>query len=108
MERAAAMTDMYDQALLGILQHVGNVQEFLGILFGFLYRKTDFYRLLQQPGDRLGFPPGVAKSITLGVSGGGRLAAACARAGLWAAPHPLQDCKRGLPLPVAAGSYRDL
>ncbi|XP_053125911.1 nudC domain-containing protein 3 [Hemicordylus capensis] len=65
MERAAAMTDMYDQALLGILQHVGNVQEFLRILFGFLYRKTDFYRLLQQPGDRLGFPPGVAKSMTL-------------------------------------------
>ncbi|XP_061448708.1 nudC domain-containing protein 3 [Rhineura floridana] len=65
MERAAAMTDMYDQALLGILQHVGNVQEFLNILFGFLYRKTDFYRLLLQPEDRLGFPPGVAKSMTL-------------------------------------------
>uniref|UniRef100_A0A8D0E9R0 NudC domain-containing protein 3 n=1 Tax=Salvator merianae TaxID=96440 RepID=A0A8D0E9R0_SALMN len=65
MEGAAAMTDMYDQALLGILQHVGNVQEFLNILFGFLYRKTDFYRLLLQPTDRLGFPPGVAKSMTL-------------------------------------------
>ncbi|XP_044293306.1 nudC domain-containing protein 3 [Varanus komodoensis] len=65
MERAAAMTDMYDQALLGILQHVGNVQEFLNILFGFLYRKTDFYRLLLQPTDRLGFPPGVAKTMTL-------------------------------------------
>ncbi|KAJ7305106.1 hypothetical protein JRQ81_010951 [Phrynocephalus forsythii] len=65
MERAAALTDMYDQALLGILQHVGNVQEFLHILFGFLYRKTDFYRLLLQPTDRLGFPPGVAKAMTL-------------------------------------------
>ncbi|XP_053223304.1 nudC domain-containing protein 3 [Podarcis raffonei] len=65
MERAAAMTDMYDQALLGILQHVGNVQEFLNILFGFLYRKTDFYRLLVQPADRLGFPPGVAKCMAL-------------------------------------------
>ncbi|XP_054854231.1 nudC domain-containing protein 3 [Eublepharis macularius] len=65
MERAAAMTDMYDQALLGILQHVGNVQEFLNILFGFLYRKTDFYRLLLQPGDRLGFPPGVAKTMAV-------------------------------------------
>ncbi|XP_077161907.1 nudC domain-containing protein 3 [Paroedura picta] len=65
MERGGAMTDMYDQALLGILQHVGNVQEFLNILFGFLYRKTDFYRLLLQPGDRLGFPPGVAKSMTV-------------------------------------------
>ncbi|XP_020659217.3 nudC domain-containing protein 3 [Pogona vitticeps] len=65
MEPAGALTDMYDQALLGILQHVGNVQEFLNILFGFLYRKTDFYRLLLQPTDRLGFPPGVAKSMTL-------------------------------------------
>lgn len=68
MERSGAMTDMYDQALLGILQHVGNVQEFLNILFGFLYRKTDFYRLLMQPSDRLGFPPGVAKSMTVRVS----------------------------------------
>lgn len=65
MDLAPAMTDMYDQALLGILQHVGNVQEFLGVLFGFLYRKTDFYRLLLRPDDRLGFPPGVAQSIAL-------------------------------------------
>ncbi|NXN28001.1 NUDC3 protein, partial [Nycticryphes semicollaris] len=62
---AAALTDMYDQALLGILQHVGNVEEFLRILFGFLYRKTDFYRLLLRPGDRLGFPPGAAQAMAL-------------------------------------------
>ncbi|KAJ7412035.1 NudC domain-containing protein 3 [Willisornis vidua] len=61
----AALTDMYDQALLGILQHVGNVEEFLRILFGFLYRKTDFYRLLLRPGDRLGFPPGTAQAMAL-------------------------------------------
>ncbi|XP_054080936.1 nudC domain-containing protein 3 isoform X2 [Rissa tridactyla] len=65
MEAAAALTDMYDQALLGILQHVGNVEEFLRVLFGFLYRKTDFYRLLLRPGDRLGFPPGAAQAMTL-------------------------------------------
>uniref|UniRef100_A0A8C8S8T7 NudC domain-containing protein 3 n=1 Tax=Pelusios castaneus TaxID=367368 RepID=A0A8C8S8T7_9SAUR len=65
MEQAAAMTDMYDQALLGILQHVGNVQGFLDVLFGFLYRKTDFYRLLLRPGERLGFPPGVAQAMAL-------------------------------------------
>ncbi|TFJ98904.1 RNA-binding protein Nova-2 [Platysternon megacephalum] len=65
MDRAPAMTDMYDQALLGILQHVGNVQEFLGVLFGFLYRKTDFYRLLLRPDERLGFPPGVAQAMAL-------------------------------------------
>ncbi|NXX21070.1 NUDC3 protein, partial [Podargus strigoides] len=62
---AAALTEMYDQALLGILQHVGNVEEFLRVLFGFLYRKTDFYRLLLRPGDRLGFPPGAAQAMAL-------------------------------------------
>uniref|UniRef100_A0A8C4KGJ6 NudC domain containing 3 n=1 Tax=Dromaius novaehollandiae TaxID=8790 RepID=A0A8C4KGJ6_DRONO len=65
MEAAAALTDMYDQALLGILQHVGNVEEFLRVLFGFLYRKTDFYRLLLRPSDRLGFPPGAAQAMAL-------------------------------------------
>ncbi|KAM9368672.1 nudC domain-containing protein 3 [Phaethornis superciliosus] len=60
-----ALTDLYDQALLGILQHVGNVEEFLRVLFGFLYRKTDFYRLLLRPGDRLGFPPGAAQAMAL-------------------------------------------
>ncbi|XP_009999113.1 PREDICTED: nudC domain-containing protein 3 [Chaetura pelagica] len=65
MEAAAALTDMYDQALLGILQHVGTVEEFLRVLFGFLYRKTDFYRLLLRPGDRLGFPPGAAQAMAL-------------------------------------------
>ncbi|XP_074837748.1 nudC domain-containing protein 3 isoform X2 [Carettochelys insculpta] len=65
MERAAAVTDMYDQALLGILQHVGTVQGFLRVLFGFLYRKTDFYRLLLRPDDRLGFPPGAAQAMAL-------------------------------------------
>ncbi|OXB53697.1 hypothetical protein ASZ78_003270 [Callipepla squamata] len=60
-----ALTEMYDQALLGILQHVGNVDDFLRVLFGFLYRKTDFYRLLLRPGDRLGFPPGVAQAMAL-------------------------------------------
>lgn len=38
MEPGAA--ELYDQALLGILQHVGNVQDFLRVLFGFLYRKN--------------------------------------------------------------------
>ncbi|KAK2095946.1 NudC domain-containing protein 3 [Saguinus oedipus] len=57
--------ELYDQALLGILQHVGNVQDFLRVLFGFLYRKTDFYRLLRHPSDRMGFPPGAAQALVL-------------------------------------------
>ncbi|XP_035996515.1 nudC domain-containing protein 3 [Fundulus heteroclitus] len=59
------MTEMYDNALLGILQHVGNIQDFLQVYFGFLYRKTDFYRLLSGPDDRMGFPPGVAEKMVL-------------------------------------------
>ncbi|XP_045421160.1 nudC domain-containing protein 3 isoform X1 [Lemur catta] len=65
MENGAA--ELYDQALLGILQHVGNVQDFLRVLFGFLYRKTDFYRLLRHPSDRMGFPPGAAQALVLQV-----------------------------------------
>lgn len=59
--------ELYDQALLGILQHVGNVHDFLRVLFGFLYRKTDFYRLLRHPTDRMGFPPGAAQALVLQV-----------------------------------------
>lgn len=70
MEPGAA--ELYDQALLGILQHVGNVQDFLRVLFGFLYRKTDFYRLLRHPSDRMGFPPGAAQALVLQVARGGR------------------------------------
>lgn len=68
MEPGAA--ELYDQALLGILQHVGNVQDFLRVLFGFLYRKTDFYRLLRHPSDRMGFPPGAAQALVLQVRWG--------------------------------------
>nr|XP_033803749.1 nudC domain-containing protein 3 isoform X2 [Geotrypetes seraphini] len=57
------MKESYDPALLAILQHVGNIQDFLHIYFGFLYRKTDFFRLLLSDHDRMGFPPGVAQSM---------------------------------------------
>ncbi|CAJ1070020.1 nudC domain-containing protein 3 [Xyrichtys novacula] len=65
MSSPVEMTEMYDTALLGILQHVGNIQDFLQIYFGFLYRKTDFYRLLSGPNDQMGFPPGVAEKMVL-------------------------------------------
>uniref|UniRef100_A0A7N6A975 NudC domain-containing protein 3 n=1 Tax=Anabas testudineus TaxID=64144 RepID=A0A7N6A975_ANATE len=63
MSSPLEMTEMYDNALLGILQHVGNIQDFLQVYFGFLYRKTDFYRLLSSPNDKMGFPPGVAEKM---------------------------------------------
>ncbi|XP_016302274.1 nudC domain-containing protein 3-like [Sinocyclocheilus anshuiensis] len=63
MSSPVEVTELYDNALLGILQHVGNIQNFLQVYFGFLYRKTDFYRLLSGPQDRMGFPPGVAEKM---------------------------------------------
>lgn len=63
MASSLEMSEMYDNALLGILQHVGNIQDFLQVFFGFLYRKTDFYRLLSSPNDKMGFPPGVAEKM---------------------------------------------
>lgn len=63
MSSPVEMTELYDNALLGILQHVGNIQSFLQVYFGFLYRKTDFYRHLTGPNDRMGFPPGVAEKM---------------------------------------------
>lgn len=63
MSSPVEMTELYDNALLGILQHVGNIQNFLQIFFGFLYRKTDFYRLMSSSSDRMGFPPGVAEKM---------------------------------------------
>lgn len=68
MSSPLEMTELYDNALLGILQHVGNIQNFLQIYFGFLYRKTDFYRLLSSPNDKMGFPPGVAEKMVLKVT----------------------------------------
>ncbi|KAG9488797.1 hypothetical protein GDO78_005018 [Eleutherodactylus coqui] len=59
------LSDRYDHALLGILQHVGNIQDFLNVYFGFLYRKTDFYRILMSPQERMGFPPGTAQNMVL-------------------------------------------
>ncbi|XP_041066125.1 nudC domain-containing protein 3 [Carcharodon carcharias] len=65
MDGPPEMTEMYDQALLGILQHVGKIENFLEVFFGFLYRKTDFFRLMVLREDRLGFPPGVAEKLAL-------------------------------------------
>uniref|UniRef100_A0A4W5PPR2 NudC domain containing 3 n=1 Tax=Hucho hucho TaxID=62062 RepID=A0A4W5PPR2_9TELE len=61
------MTELYDNAPHGFLQHVGNIHHFLEVYFGFLYRKTYFYRLLSTPNDGIGFPPGVAEKMVLNV-----------------------------------------
>ncbi|CAD5124439.1 DgyrCDS12722 [Dimorphilus gyrociliatus] len=62
----ASSSEKYDSVLLGILQSEGKIHHFLEAIFGFLYRKTDFYRLLRDGSDKLGFPPGVAEKIAYG------------------------------------------
>ncbi|KAK3089970.1 hypothetical protein FSP39_008118 [Pinctada imbricata] len=55
--------EQYDSALLGILQNEGNVGGFLDAILGFLYRRTDFYKILTSPDGKMGFPPGAALKI---------------------------------------------
>ncbi|XP_074647596.1 nudC domain-containing protein 3-like isoform X2 [Tubulanus polymorphus] len=59
----AAPIEKYDSALLGILQNEGQISNFLEVIFGFLYRRTDFYYVMKGEGEKLGFPPGIAAKI---------------------------------------------
>nr|XP_018667772.1 nudC domain-containing protein 3-like isoform X2 [Ciona intestinalis] len=55
----------YDNTLLGILQNEGGLEKFLDVIFGFLCRRTDFFRNMDDPKQKFGFPPGVAEKIIL-------------------------------------------
>uniref|UniRef100_A0A131YZ81 Nuclear migration protein nudc n=1 Tax=Rhipicephalus appendiculatus TaxID=34631 RepID=A0A131YZ81_RHIAP len=59
----ASRRGIYDAALMGILSNEGQIYPFLDAIFDFLYRRTDFYRVKSSPSDKLGFSPGVARSI---------------------------------------------
>ena len=60
------MEDKFDAPLLGILQNCGELEPFLEVVLGFLYRKTDFFRPLSSD-QSMGFPPGVAREKLLKV-----------------------------------------
>ena len=52
-----------DDMLFQITQLTANgVDGLLNAVFGFLQRRTDFYYEME-PGDKMGFPPGVAESM---------------------------------------------
>ena len=57
----------FDDILMGILQHCEQVEPFLDAIFSFLARRTDFFRVMQNREDKMGFPPGVAEKIVLKV-----------------------------------------
>ncbi|XP_012283179.1 nudC domain-containing protein 3 isoform X2 [Orussus abietinus] len=56
------MEGRHDEVFLKILQEEKNIANFLNAFFGFLYRCTDFY-FDSSPGQKLGFPPGIAEKI---------------------------------------------
>ncbi|RUS89812.1 hypothetical protein EGW08_002424 [Elysia chlorotica] len=63
----AACEEKYDSALLGILQNEGQVAPFLDAIIGFLYRRTDYFRIMKTDSDKLGFPPGVALKLLVNI-----------------------------------------
>ena len=63
----AGRQDQFDNTLMGMLQHCGNLQPFLDSIFSFLARRTDFYILMKHEKAKMGFPPGVAEGMVLQV-----------------------------------------
>lgn len=56
------MEERFDQMFIMIAQEAGGIQPLFDAFFSFLKRRTDFY-VLANPGDPVGFPPGVAEKI---------------------------------------------
>ena len=52
-----------DDLLFTITQQTGQgIDGLLNAMFGFLQRRTDFFYQME-PGDKMGFPPGIAESM---------------------------------------------
>ncbi|XP_033629902.1 nudC domain-containing protein 3-like isoform X1 [Asterias rubens] len=62
---AAPMAGKFDGNLCDILQHVQQIDTFLDVMFEFLYRRTDFYKLMRHEHDTMGLPPGMAKKLVM-------------------------------------------
>lgn len=57
----------FDDLLMGILQHYEQVEPFLDAIFSFLARRTDFFLVMHNRDDKVGFAPGVAEKMVLKV-----------------------------------------
>ncbi|CAH0391143.1 unnamed protein product [Bemisia tabaci] len=53
----------YDEFFCGILSSEGDITSFLNAVFGFLYRRTDFFTVQEDCSSAIGFPPGVAEQV---------------------------------------------
>ena len=56
--------ERFDHLFTNIAQQAGGIQGLLEAFFSFLLRRTDFY-YEADPGDKMGFPPGVAEKMIL-------------------------------------------
>ena len=52
-----AEAERYDEVLLTVAGQCGGIQPLLDTFFSFLFRKTDFFHVMQ-PGENMGFPEG--------------------------------------------------
>lgn len=59
--------DKFDDVFMGILQNLGRIEPFLDAIFHFLARRTDFFRIMHTPTDKMGFPPGVSEKVVLKI-----------------------------------------
>ena len=52
----------FDDLIFTICKESGGIEGLLNCIFSFLFRRTDFFYECD-PGDKMGFPPGVNKKI---------------------------------------------
>ena len=63
----ATAMDKFDDLFFNILQNCEQIEPFLEVVFSFLARRTDFFRVMHNKTDKMGFPPGVAEKMMLKV-----------------------------------------
>ena len=61
---ASSDAERFDDVLINIAGQLGGIEPLFDTLFSFLYRKTDYFHVMQ-PGDKMGFKAGVAQQILL-------------------------------------------
>ena len=60
-----AEVEKYDEILLTVAGQCGGIEPLLDVFFSFLYRKTDFFVVMQKGETKMGFPEGVAEKLVL-------------------------------------------
>lgn len=58
--------ERFDHFFVNITQETGGLEGLFHSMFSFLLRRTDFY-VESEPGDKMGFPPGVNEQMLLKV-----------------------------------------